>query len=42
MIGETLDQAIDDYGPAADHQAFLEDLRQQHGRKSAFWRRVEP
>jgi tetratricopeptide (TPR) repeat protein len=36
-----LDQVIDDYGAVGDHQAFLEALREQHGRKYSFWRRVE-
>lgn len=39
---EALDRTIDDYGAAADHPVFLEELRQRHGRKYAFWRRVEP
>ena len=36
-----LDEVIDDYGSAADHKAFVEAVRQGHGRKYAFWRRVE-
>ncbi len=36
-----LDDAIDDYGPLIDHARFVEELRLDHGRKSAFWGRVE-
>jgi len=36
-----LDDGIDDYGPLLDHARFVEGLRVDHGRKSAFWRRVE-
>lgn len=34
------DAAIPDYGDHPDHAAFLQDLREAHGRKSAFWSRV--
>jgi hypothetical protein len=36
-----LDDGIDDYGPLTDHARFVEELRLAHGRKSAFWGRVE-
>jgi len=36
-----LDAGIDDYGPLIDHGRFVEELRRDHGRKSAFWGRVE-
>ena len=35
------DSEIDDYGAHPNHNAFLADLRARHGRKSAFWNRVE-
>ena len=35
-----LDTEIDDYGPLPDHQAFFSELKTQHARKSAFWRRI--
>jgi hypothetical protein len=35
------DPQIDDYGAYPDHTAFLAHLRARHGRKSAFWNRVE-
>ncbi|MFQ5528082.1 MAG: DUF6880 family protein [Thermoanaerobaculia bacterium] len=38
---EELDRVIDAYAPVADHQAYVEGVRQRHGRKYAFWRRVE-
>ena len=38
---EALDGVIADYGTVQDHQSFLEELRHRHGRKYAFWRRVE-
>lgn len=34
------DAAISDYGAHADHAAFLQVLREAHGRKSAFWSRI--
>ena len=33
--------AITDYGDAPTHAAFVEGLRQQHGRKQGFWHRVD-
>ncbi len=38
---EQLDRAIDDYALLSDHLVFVDALRQRHGRKYAFWRRVE-
>ncbi|WP_420380867.1 DUF6880 family protein [Marivita sp.] len=35
------DAEIDDYREHADHNSFLAELRASHGRKSAFWSRVE-
>jgi hypothetical protein len=35
------DTEIDNYGVHPDHNAFIADLRARHGRKSAFWSRVE-
>lgn len=32
---------LDDYGDFPDHAAYMAGLREQHGRKHAFWRRVE-
>jgi len=36
-----LDDAITDYHPLPDHTQFVQELRRDHGRKSAFWGRVE-
>ncbi len=36
-----LDDAIDNYQPLPDHARFVDELRLEHGRKSAFWGRVE-
>lgn len=36
-----LDEQIDDYGGPQDHATFVETLRSDHGRKYAFWNRVE-
>jgi hypothetical protein len=33
----SLCEAIDDYGAAASHEAYLARLRERHGRKSSFW-----
>lgn len=38
---EELDRVTDDYGELGDHQAFLGGLRERHGRKYSFWRRVD-
>jgi hypothetical protein len=38
---EKLDRTIENYGALDDHDAFVEELRQEHGRKYAFWRRVD-
>lgn len=39
---EGLESSIPGYGSLGEHAAFLAELRQKHGRKSAFWRRVDP
>lgn len=39
-LGE-LDGTIDDYGPVVDHETFVDELRQRHGRKSSFWKKAE-
>jgi hypothetical protein len=38
---DILDSLGIEYGSLGDHAAFVEELRKQHGRKSAFWERVE-
>ena len=35
------DAAISDYGPHADHDTFMKDLRAAHGRKTGFWTRAD-
>ncbi|TRD17792.1 DUF6880 family protein [Palleronia caenipelagi] len=35
------DGAIEDYGSHPDHQSFVQSLRAAHGRKQAFWSRVD-
>lgn len=37
---EAVDHVIDDYGAHPDHQAFVDALRERHGRKQGFWNRV--
>ena len=39
-LGE-LDGVVGSYGPAVDHEEYVGRLRDRHGRKYAFWRRVE-
>ncbi|MDH3770776.1 MAG: hypothetical protein OET79_07305 [Nitrospirota bacterium] len=36
-----LDAAIDTYAPFEAHEAFIERIRGQHGRKTGFWGRVD-
>jgi hypothetical protein len=35
------DAAISDYGTHPDHDAFVQDLRASHGRKTGFWTRAD-
>jgi len=39
---EMLDPQIENYASLGDHDAFVAELRKHHGRKSAFWGRLEP
>ncbi len=39
-LGE-LDGVVESYAPAVDHEEYVGWLRDRHGRKRAFWRRVE-
>lgn len=38
---EALDPLITDYGSLGDHASFVAELRKKHGRKSAFWGRLD-
>ena len=37
----TCDAAIDDYGDVPSHEAFVDNLKQHHGRKDGFWSLVD-
>jgi hypothetical protein len=37
-----LTRSIGDYGPLPQHEAFVTALRARHGRKTSFWREVDP
>lgn len=38
---ESMDGAIADYGLFPDHNAYIKELRDQHGRKTSFWKIVD-
>ena len=39
---QSCDAAIENYGDLPSHTEFLEELKQEHGRKHGFWRLVDP